>query len=492
MELPVLQSEERVLSTLENDGSRRWLYPRLAQGAFLKWRRVIAYGLIALYTLLPFVTIAGKPAILLDLANREFTFFGFTFLPTDTVLLAVFVVTVALAIFFVTAIAGRVWCGWACPQTIYMEFVFRPLERLCTGTSGRGGKPSKQVAPWRIALMYVASALICLHLANTFLAYFVGVENLHRWIWTSPPWRHPGAFALVAFITGLMMFDFCYWREQLCIIGCPYGRFQSVLLDRSSAIIGYDQRRGEPRGKGRDREAKQLGNCVDCHLCVDVCPTGIDIRDGLQLECIGCAQCIDVCDQVMEKTGQPKGLIRYSSQAALDGEASSIARPRTAIYLAAIVALCTAFAVILANKKAFDVTVLRGLGRPFVVDQQGEVENILRVKIVNRSEAASSYQLEVVRPRTVEISDGQEIAAIGPGETVVEPVHLHAAADAFERGKINLRLRVMNDQQEVVQRDCFLLGPSAADAAGSQTEPVESSQQGPSQEESTQEEPSRE
>ena len=289
MELPVLNPEERVLSTLDHDGRRRWIYPRLAQGVFWHWRRVVAYALIAVYALLPFVTIGGKPAILLDLANREFTFFGFTFLPTDTVLLAIFVVTVFLFIFFLTAIAGRVWCGWACPQTVYMEFVFRPLERLFTGTVGRGAKPKKDVPPWRIVAMYATYFVICLHLANMFLAYFVGVDKLHHWIWTSTPFQHPAPFAVVAVITGLMMFDFCYWREQLCIIGCPYGRFQSVMLDRSSAIIGYDEQRGEPRGKGRDREAKGLGSCVDCHLCVDVCPTGIDIREGLQLECIGCA-----------------------------------------------------------------------------------------------------------------------------------------------------------------------------------------------------------
>ena len=301
MDSSLTPPEDRVLTTLDADGSRHWIYPKLAQGTFLRWRRVVAYLLIALYTLLPFISIGGKPTILLDIVHGEFTFFGFTFLPTDMVLLAIFVVTLFLTLFFVTAIAGRVWCGWACPQTVYMEFVFRPIERLCTGTTGVGNKPKKNVAPWRIAAMYFLYLLICLHLSHTFLSYFVGVKNLHDWIWTSPPWQHPGAFAVVAFITGLMMFDFCYWREQLCIIGCPYGRFQSVLLDRGSATIGYDCHKGEPRGRGRDREEKKLGHCVDCHLCVDVCPTGIDIRDGLQLECIGCAQCIDICDQVMDK-----------------------------------------------------------------------------------------------------------------------------------------------------------------------------------------------
>lgn len=462
MDLPVLQPEQRVLSTLENDGRRRWLYPKLAKGTFWHWRRIVAYALIAIYTLLPFLSVGGKPAILLDVARREFTFFGFTFLPTDTVLLAIFVVAAFLAIFFITAIAGRIWCGWACPQTVYMEFVFRPIERFFTRTSGVGKKPKKDVAPWRIATMYLVFVLICLHLSNTFLAYFVGVEKLHDWIWNFTPWQHPGAFALVMAITGLMIFDFCYWREQLCIIGCPYGRFQSVLLDRSSAIIGYDEKRGEPRGRGRDREAKQLGHCVDCHLCVDVCPTGIDIRDGLQLECIGCAQCIDACDEVMEKTKQPKGLIRYSSQMALEGETTQLARPRTAIYFAAILMLMGAFIIALVNKSAFDVTVLRGMGRPFVVDDQGRVENILQLKIVNRSEEPRDYRIEVARPDSVEISSEEVVASLAPGDTRVEPLHLFARESAFTAGKINLSLRIVDDQGEQVQRDCFLLGPTTA------------------------------
>ncbi|MCA9240682.1 MAG: 4Fe-4S binding protein, partial [Planctomycetales bacterium] len=279
--MPLLEPEERVLSTLEHDGSRRWLFPRLSQGRFWHRRRLVAYLLIATYALLPFIKIGGKPAILLDIANRQFTFFGFTFLPTDTLLLAIFVVALFLTIFFATAVAGRVWCGWACPQTVYMEYVFRPIERLFTGRKGKGGAPDKNVAGVWKGVMYVVYFLVCLHLANVFLSYFVGVEKLHRWIWTSYPWEHPGPFVLVMFITGLMMFDFCYWREQLCIIGCPYGRFQSVMLDKSSCIIGYDEQRGEPRGRGRDRATQGLGDCVACNMCVQVCPTGIDIRDGL-------------------------------------------------------------------------------------------------------------------------------------------------------------------------------------------------------------------
>ncbi len=459
MELPVLQPEEHVLSTLEHDGSRRWIYPKLATGRFWAWRRVVAYALIAIYAFLPFVKIAGKPAILLDVTRREFTFFGFTFLPTDTVLLALFVVTLFLFIFFATAIAGRVWCGWACPQTVYMEFVFRPLERFFTGTTGRGGRAKKRVAPWRLIAMYLVYLVICLHLANMFLAYFVGVDKVHSWIWSSTPWQHPAAFALVAVITGLMMFDFCYWREQLCIIGCPYGRFQSVMLDRSSLIIGYDERRGEPRGKGRDREAKGLGHCVDCNLCFDVCPTGIDIRNGLQLECIGCAQCIDVCDEVMEKTGQPKGLIRYSSQRALDGDPTRIARPRTLIYLGAITLLATAFVVALANKSVFDVTLLRALGRPYILDDAGSVENILRVRIVNRLEVPNTYRIEVAEPTEAVISDGREVGSVEPGKTAEQAVHIHAPREVFRGGRVGLMLHILDDQDRLVKERFFLLGP---------------------------------
>lgn len=459
MELPVLQPEERVLSTMESDGRRRWLHPRLATGVFWKWRRIVAYALIAIYTLLPFISIGGKPAILLDIGAREFTFFGFTFLPTDTLLLAIFVVTMFLLIFFATAIAGRVWCGWACPQTVYMEFVFRPIERLFTGVAGKGNKPAKGLAPWRIVAMYLVYFVICLHLANTFLAYFIGVEKLHDWIWTSAPWRHPSAFAVVAAITGLMMFDFCYWREQLCIIGCPYGRFQSVLLDRSSCIIGYDESRGEPRGKGRDRQAKGLGHCVDCHLCVDVCPTGIDIRDGLQLECIGCAQCIDVCDDVMEKTNQPQGLIRYSSQNALEGEPTRLLRPRTIIYFSAVAALVGVFAVTLANKAAFDVSVLRGLGSPYQVNAEGAVENTLRVRIVNRTDASSEYRIVVVEPENVRITNGAKVDELAPGKTIEQPIHLTAPRKVFRLGKATLRLQIVNDQDQVVEEHASMLGP---------------------------------
>ncbi|HSI35044.1 MAG TPA: 4Fe-4S dicluster domain-containing protein, partial [Tepidisphaeraceae bacterium] len=294
----ILDAPEPVLSTLEQDGSRRWLYPRVATGRFWHRRRAVAYALLGLFVLVPFLRIGGRPVLLLDVIHRRFTIFGQTFLPTDMRFLALALLTWIVSIFLFTAVFGRVWCGWACPQTVYLEYVFRPIERLFTGRTGRGGRPAGAVAGWRLALMYATYVLLCVHLANTFLAYFVPAETLNRWI-TSSPANHPAGFAIVVVVSAAMLFNFAWFREQTCIIACPYGRIQSVLLDRQSLIISYDSVRGEPRGhaprppvtlpvlKTLDAPspatadappAPTHGDCVDCTLCVQVCPTGIDIR----------------------------------------------------------------------------------------------------------------------------------------------------------------------------------------------------------------------
>ena len=227
-----------------------------------------------------------------------------------------------------TALAGRMWCGWMCPQTVYMEFVFRPIERFFDGPPGAGHRPGPKADDaadgWPSTRSIWRSPL---YLAHTFLAYFVGVEELARWVRRSPL-EHPISFLVMVVVTGLMMFDFSYFREQTCLVACPYGRLQSVMLDRDSLIVSYDPCRGEPRRKLRDRHdgggaPSGAGDCIDCGLCTDTCPTGIDIRDGLQMECVACTQCIDACDAVMTRIGKPKGLIRLSSQAAIAGTPSS-------------------------------------------------------------------------------------------------------------------------------------------------------------------------
>lgn len=460
------QVQERVLSTLEQDGSRHWLSPRLSKGRFWSRRRGIAYALLALYTLVPFLRIGGKPVILLDLMHRRFTLLGASFLPTDTALLALFLLVTLVSVFFVTALLGRVWCGWACPQTVYMEFVFRPIERLFTGRSGKGGTSATEIGGWRKPAMYAVYLLICLHLANTFLAYFVPAAELNNWIFASPA-NHPAGFTIVLVLTGLMMFNFAWFREQTCIIACPYGRLQSVLLDRQSLIISYDTNRGEPRGKMThldvlQPEKKQAGDCVDCSLCVQVCPTGIDIRQGLQVECVACAQCIDACDTVMDKINRPRGLIRYSSQNAMAGQPSRILRPRLVIYSGIILALVGLLSFLLLTRSPADVTLLRNVGRPFVEEAGGVIENSLRIKITNRSDATQHYRLSVANPSDVKVFTEQNSVTVAPGESVTEPLRVFAPAAKFTLGHLDVTLRITGEKNLQIDRDCRLLGPAAA------------------------------
>lgn len=461
-ESQLLRPEEHVLATLEADGRRRWIWPKLARGFWWRRRAIVGWGLIVLFVSLPWIRIAGKPAILLDIANHQFTFFGVTFLPTDTVLLALFMLGLFLTIFFATAVFGRAWCGWACPQTVYMEFVFRPLERFFLGTTGRGGKP-KNAAPWRRALMYAAYLVLCLGLANTFLAYFVGTDSLVRWM-TGSPFDHFGGFTLVMFVTGLMMFDFAFFREQMCHIACPYGRFQSVLLDRGSLIVSYDAERGEPRGKKRKGD-ENTGDCVDCSMCVQVCPMGIDIRNGLQMECIHCTQCIDACDAVMTKLGRELGLIGYASQAGREQAAQPQAtpkrwwaRPRVLLYPLGILVVFGLFAFNLGSQSSMDVTVLRSLGQPFGVTDDGRVRNSLRIKVVNRSDAPREYAVTTPDAR-LELVTGAALR-LEPGASATYTVHVVAERDVFVGGRLDVLFRVTDDSGASQEREMRLLAPA--------------------------------
>ena len=474
----LLEPEEQVLSTLEKDGSRRWLYPKLSKGRYLFWRRVVAYGLIALFHVLPFIKINGQPAMLLDILQRRFHLFGITFMPTDTFLLALFLLSVFVSIFLITALLGRVWCGWGCPQTVYFEFVFRPIERLFDGRAGVGGRPAKPPAAWRSIAKYLVFLLLCVHLTHVFLAYFVGVDQLFQWS-LGNPLNHPTAFAFILFVTAALFFHATVFREQLCIVACPYGRFQSVMLDESSMIISYDENRGEPRGKlgKKKREAfaqknmpeqertvgldilKQQGDCIDCGECVTTCPTGIDIRKGLQLECIACAQCIDACDKIMDRVGRPHGLIRYTSQNALKGDGKRLLRPRVVIYPLLVSVFFGMFLFVLMNRAMADVTPLRGLGQPFVVLDSGEVLNQMRLKIVNRDQSAHRYELTIAEPAGVTAVMQGGSVSLDATESVTIPVELFAPFELFKQGRLDVRLQVLDDNQIVAEEVFQMKGP---------------------------------
>ena len=457
----ILEPEEHVLSTLEKDGSRRWLKPKLSKGKLLERRRWIAYFLIAVFTVLPFIKLGGKPLILLDITARRFTIFGFTFLPTDTMLLAIFMVGLLLTIFLFTALFGRVWCGWACPQTVYMEFLFRPIERFFDGTVGRGGL-KKKVPVWRQAAKYFVYFLVCVYLANTFLAYFIGVDQLGQWVRQSPI-EHPVPFLVMAFVTVAMMFDFCFFREQLCLVACPYGRFQSVLLDKNSLIVAYDEQRGDPRGKFTKNSARDdlpvLGDCIDCGNCVTTCPTGIDIRDGLQMECINCAQCIDACNLVMDKIGRAPNLIRYSSQSRDQGGKGGLLRARTVIYPLLLVGIAAVFVTVFLSSKTFDAVVLRETGNPHTITNDGHVQNLMKLKITNRSDETMSFAATVIEPEQAILELREEPMQLNPNETRTFHAGVIAPRDVFALGRANVEIKIENEKQVSRSLRFTLIGP---------------------------------
>lgn len=392
--MSILIAPERVLPTLNADGTRNRIRPRLYRGRLQRARLVVAWALIVLFVGLPFVKIHGKPAILLDVVQREFVLFGATFLATDGVLLMLLMLGIFVGVMLVTALVGRAWCGWACPQTVYMEFLFRPLERLFEGPREAQLRIDRQGANARRLAKNAVYLVLAFLLANVFLSYFVGTDALRRWVLEAPT-QHWGGFSVVLATTGLVFFDFAYFREQMCTVICPYARIQSVLVDRRSLVIGYDARRGEPRSKGKAKTAGH-GDCIDCQACVVTCPTGIDIRQGLQLECIACGQCVDACNSIMARIKKPQGLIRYSSQVALESGAKvAVLRPRIALYAIVLAGVVSALWLLGGQRSAAEITILRGLGAPFSVSGD-EVVNQLRLKVRNRSPGPSAFDVDVV------------------------------------------------------------------------------------------------
>ncbi len=436
--LPIVPSR----SSIRNDGSRAMVHPADVQGRFNTARIVMFAVLLAVYVLVPWWTIGGHPAVLLDVAHRRFFLFGAVFNAQD-VWLAFFLLSgIGFGLVALTAIAGRMWCGWACPQTVFLEGLFRPLQRLIEGPAAqrlrREGAPWTFDRVWRRAVLWSLYFVMAMAVAHVFLGYFTPIRGLWAMIVAGPA-ESPEAFAWMVAMTGVMFFNFAWFREQTCVAICPYGRLQSVLTDPDSLVIGYDVARGEPRAKGKVKP-EGAGDCVECNRCVVVCPTGIDIRNGLQLDCVACTRCIDACDDVMERLGRPRGLIRYDSQQGLLHAPKRFLRPRLGLYAVLGVMGLVATTMALRSHTPYEANLLRLNGLPYTLDE-GNVRNAYDIHLVNKESHRVTFTIVPATGAPFSFVIPMDRVTLEPLAGAHVPVFVTTPQQSL-RGQTSVRLRV--------------------------------------------------
>jgi len=377
------------LATVDAKGKRKWVFAQKPKGRFYNVRTLVSLGFFALFLTLPFVRVNGRPFLLFNIPEAKFILFGKVFWPQDFFILGVTMITFIVFIVLFTAAFGRLFCGWVCPQTVFMEMLFRKVEYLIEGDAAK--QKMRKNSPWTAEkirvkltkhLVFFAMAFI---IANYFLAYIIGTDALLK-IVREPVSEHAVGLASILVFSGVFYGVYAYFREQACTVVCPYGRLQSVLLDRNSMIVAYDHKRGEPRGKFKKNQPKNdLGDCIDCFQCVKVCPTGIDIRNGTQMECVGCTACIDACDTMMDATGRPRGLVRYASENGIAEGKKLSYTGRMKFYTVVLIILASLLTFLLATRKNVDGTIVRAPGMLYQEHGKDSISNLYTIKIINKT-----------------------------------------------------------------------------------------------------------
>ncbi len=455
--------EEDLLYSISADGKRKFMHPIVHKGRYWKIRRAMAYGLFALFFALPVIPVGGRPAVFLDLAARRFHIFGATFNPTDNILLAAFGLGTIVTIFFVGSTFGRMWCGYACPQTVYLEFLFRPVEAFLEG--GPLKQRKLNAAPWSGRKLAIKAAkwaiwtVVALAMSATFVAYFTSWDALLHGLATAPlAWK--GALATIAFVTGLILFDFGWFRDQMCTIACPYGRLQNVMADADTILVAYDERRGDPKVRVKDRVGGvPAGDCIACRSCVNACPTGTDIRRGLQPECIGTAQCIDACDEVMRGQNKPIGLVRYTSETEQKGGVRRLWRARNLVYLALMTVAWGTLAVLVLTRGDAVVELVRGGREPYRLLPNGAVANQQRVKITNQLHEVQEFTIRILGPSEASLVLSESPVVVPPGKLVTLNAVTTVPQGVFTDGQATVRYLVKSDRGFEREVEFLLLGP---------------------------------
>lgn len=461
------------LATTDTAGDRVTLYPAEVRGFFRRHRNWTQAVLIFVFFVLPWIKINGHQALLLNIPERRFAFFGLTLWAHDGPLIFFVLAILTFGLAFVTAVWGRVWCGWACPQTVFIDGVFRRIEFWIEGSHLERRKLDAEDFSFRRmfkkTIKWFSFTIVSLIIAHSFAAYFVGAEHLAE-MSTKPPAENWTTFLIVFFIAGVVLFDFGWFREQFCIIMCPYGRFQSVLMSSKSLAVMYDEKRGEPRKGSEEAKASgQAGDCVACGRCVAVCPTGIDIRRGIQMECINCTACIDACDEIMEKVNKPKGLIRYSSLDRMAGLTHKLMGARSYIYLTIILIAAVVLIVRLAGRADTHLMMLRAQGAPYRLlegEKAGRVMNQFKAHIQNQTGERLSLKFEIADPALpIQLIEQVKEFQLIPGELGNHFMFIEFPKEFLEgkgRKTVELKLYSKNPNQSephVTSTNVELLGP---------------------------------
>ena len=403
------------ISTVNSEGKRLWVFARKPKGKLYNYRNLFGYFLIALLVLAPILKINGEQMILLDILDRRFIFFGIIFWPQDFYLFYLIMLAIIVFIIVFTVVYGRLFCGWACPQTIFMELVFRKIEWLIDGNHTEQRKLKAQKLNfskiWKRTLKHSIFWIISFLISNLFLAYLVSTKELFHII-SDPISVHLPGFVSIIIFTSVFYFVFAWFREQVCTIMCPYGRLQGVLLDANSIIVAYDYKRGEPRGAARKKEIEAgivKGDCIDCKLCVQVCPTSIDIRNGNQLECINCTACIDACNYVMKKQKKPLGLIRHASLKGIQESQKFKLTTRNIAYTVFLFFILAFTTSLFINRGSIETVILRTPGMVYQEQPNNEISNLYNFKIVNKSNEDIKLNIRLIEPKGRIVVSGETL-----------------------------------------------------------------------------------
>jgi len=457
------------IATINEEGKRAWVFPKKPSGKFYTYRKYVSYLLLVILFVSPFLKIGGNQFMMFNVLERRFNIFGFPFWPQDFHLFVIMMIIGVVFIVLFTVAFGRIFCGWICPQTIFMEMVFRRIEYWIEGDRGKQIRLNKQ--PWngekirKKAIKWTVFFIISFLIANVFLAYLIGSDRLIQYI-IDGPGKHLNILISLFIFTCVFYFVFAWFREQVCVIACPYGRLQGVLLDNKSIVVAYDHKRGE-KEKGRakfnkkeDRSLTGKGDCIDCFQCVHVCPTGIDIRNGTQLECVNCTACIDACDHMMEAVNLPKGLIRYASEDNIEKKAKFVFSPRLKGYTAVLVILIGVLIGMLFLRNDVEANILRLPGQLYEHKENDIISNVYTFKLINKTVEEIPNVRFKLESHQGTIKPVTKSELVVPGQGLIEgTLFIEINASALSGDKDALKIGVYSGDTLIETTSTAFLGP---------------------------------